>query len=202
VVHIATPAPGSLLTGVTWSGAVDGSVSAAYTNDFRVGSLSVNGNLLAFFFYDQDGLLTNAGDLTITRDAQNGRIDSTALGPIATTETYDAFGQWATRTARADTAELYRAEYTRDALGRITGLLEVVEGDTTEFAYAYDDAGRLIEVETNGSVTATYEYDDNGNRLSVTRPGGTETGTYDDQDRLLSYAGATYGKLPRQVDRA
>jgi RHS repeat-associated protein len=27
----------------------------------------------------------------------------------------------------------------------------------------------------------------------VTRPGGTETGTYDDQDRLLTYGSATYG---------
>jgi RHS repeat-associated protein len=184
---------GSLLTGVTWTGPVSGEVTAEYDNDFRVSALFVNSSFLAAFSYDADGLLQGAGDLGIYRDPLNGRIDSTFLGSVTTGETYDGFGQWATRTARADSTELYRAEYTRDDLGRITGLLEVVEGDTTTFAYEYDDAGRLVEVETNGSVTASYVYDDNGNRLSVTRPGGTETGTYDDQDRLLTYAGATYG---------
>jgi RHS repeat-associated protein len=184
---------GSLLTGVTWTGPVSGEVTAEYDNDFRVSSLFVNSTFLAQFGYDQDGLLVEAGGLGISRDPANGRIDSTFVGDVTTTETYDQFGQWATRTARADTAELYRAEYTRDDLGRITGLLEVIEGDTTVFTYDYDDAGRLVEVETNGSVTATYDYDDNGNRLSVTRPGGTETGTYDDQDRLLTYGSATYG---------
>ena len=37
-----------------------------------------------------------------------------------------------------------------------------------------------------------YSYDSNGNRLSVARPGGTETGTYDDQDRLTTYGTLTY----------
>ncbi|HLB36960.1 MAG TPA: RHS repeat-associated core domain-containing protein [Gemmatimonadales bacterium] len=184
---------GSLLTGVMWSGTVAGDVTAVYDNDFRVTELAVNGSTLATLGYDGDGLLTQAGDLAIQRDALNGRIDSTYLGTVTTGEAYDAFGQWAARTARAGSTELYRAEYTRDALGRITGLLEVVEGDTTLFAYTYDDAGRLIEVRTNGVVTASYVYDDNGNRFSVTRPSGMVTGTYDAQDRLLSYAGATYG---------
>jgi len=184
---------GSLLTGVTWSGPVSGTVTADYDNDFRVAALSINGNPFAFFDYDQDGLLVNAGDLGIYRDGLNGRIDSTFLGTVTTAETYDQFGQWVTRTARAGVTELYRSAYTRDALGRIAGLLEVVEGDTTVFAYDYDAAGRLVEVQTNGVVTASYVYDDNGNRLSVTRPSGVESGTYDDQDRLLSYAGATFG---------
>ena len=184
---------GSLLTGVTWSGTITGDVTASYDNDFRVSELAVNGSPLATFGYDGDGLLTQAGDLLIQRDALNGRIDSTFLGIVTTGETYDQFGQWATRTARAGSTELYRAEHTRDVLGRITGLLEVVEGDTTVFAYDYDEAGRLVVVQADGIVTASYVYDDNGNRLSVTRPSGVETGTYDDQDRLLSYAGATYG---------
>ncbi|HLB36951.1 MAG TPA: RHS repeat-associated core domain-containing protein [Gemmatimonadales bacterium] len=184
---------GSLLTAVTWSGAISGDMTAVYDNDFRVSELAVNGSPLATFGYDGDGLLTQAGDLAIQRDALNGRVNSTFLGVVTTGESYDQFGQWAERTARAGSTELYRAEYTRDALGRITGLVEVAEGDTSVFAYDYDDAGRLIEVQTNGVVTGSYEYDDNGNRLSVTRPSGVETGTYDAQDRLLSYAGATYG---------
>ena len=50
-----------------------------------------------------------------------------------------------------------------------------------------------MEAQTDGVVTASYVYDDNGNRISVTRPSGTESGTYDAQDRLLYYGTATYG---------
>jgi RHS repeat-associated protein len=64
---------------------------------------------------------------------------------------------------------------------------------TTTRAFTYDTAARLATVTTNGTLTASYVYDDNGNRLSVTRPSGIESGTYDAQDRLISYGTATYG---------
>jgi len=82
--------------------------------------------------------------------------------------------------------------YTRDKLGRITQKAETVQGVTTTYDYTYDTIGQLIEVRQNGSVAATYSYDANGNRLSKTGPGINETGTYDEQDRMLSYASATY----------
>jgi len=51
-------------------------------------------------------------------------------------------------------------------------------------------------VEAEGSFRAkpapAYAYDANSNRLSKTSPTGTQTGTYDAQDRLLSYNGASY----------
>ena len=45
----------------------------------------------------------------------------------------------------------------------------------------------------DGVLTATYEYDLNGNRTRLTTPGGTVTGSYDAQDRLLSYGTTSYG---------
>jgi RHS repeat-associated protein len=63
---------------------------------------------------------------------------------------------------------------------------------TTIYGYTYDTAGRLTEVTHNGNTIATYVYDTNGNRVSKTAPGGTVTGSYDDQDRLLTYNGNTY----------
>ncbi len=54
--------------------------------------------------------------------------------------------------------------------------------------YSYDLAGRLASETTNG-VTTTYNYDSNGNRTHIN---GTQTGIYDAQDRLISYAGTTY----------
>jgi YD repeat-containing protein len=69
---------------------------------------------------------------------------------------------------------------------------ETISGTTTTFDYTYDLAGRLKEVKTNGTITATYNYDSNGNRLSVVTPGGTTNGTYDAQDRLTAYGTTTY----------
>ena len=165
---------GSLLEGVTWSGEVAGQVSARYDDNFRVSEMSVNWGNTKFFDYDSDGLLTWAGDLEITRDAQNGRIDSTALSTVTTAESYDSYGQWEERSASTQAGDIYRATYTRDLLGRITALTEVLESDTTMFEFVYDSAGRLEEVETDGVVSAIYEYDSNGNRLSVTRAGGVD----------------------------
>ncbi|MFO1352643.1 MAG: RHS repeat-associated core domain-containing protein [Gammaproteobacteria bacterium] len=85
---------------------------------------------------------------------------------------------------------LYSAQYTRDGLGRISQKVETIGGVTATFGYDYDAAGRLSEVSKNSAVTATYTYDANGNRLSG--PGLATPPTYDDQDRLLAYAGNTY----------
>jgi len=58
-----------------------------------------------------------------------------------------------------------------------------------------------------GTTTASYAYDANGNRLSRTTPSDTETGTYDAQDRLLTYGTKTYayaanGELSTKTDTA
>jgi RHS repeat-associated protein len=74
-------------------------------------------------------------------------------------------------------------------LGRITQKTETQDARTTTFDYAYDLAGRLVEVKQNGVTTATYGYDQNGNRTEVN---GITVGHYDAQDRLISYAGSGY----------
>jgi YD repeat-containing protein len=61
---------------------------------------------------------------------------------------------------------------------------ETIGGLTNTCAYGYDTAGRLTLVGKNGTTTASYAYDANGNRLSRTTSGGTETGTYDGEDRV------------------
>src|SRR5207245_4383798 len=78
-------------------------------------------------------------------------------------------------------------QYTRDKLGRITQKVETFGGSTDTFVYTYDTAGRLTEVNKNGATAGHYTYDSNGNRLSQTDAAGTVNGTYDAQDRLLSY---------------
>ena len=61
---------------------------------------------------------------------------------------------------------------------------------TSTFDYSYDTAGRLIQVQQNGSTTASYTYDSNGNRL--TGPGLSNSPIYDDQDRLIQYGPNSY----------
>lgn len=59
------------------------------------------------------------------------------------------------------------------------------------YDYTYDTAGRLDTVTKDTILQNNYEYDDNSNRTSI--DGGTTTNaTYDDQDRLTTYAGNSY----------
>ena len=195
---------GSLLTDMTWSGAISGSVGYGYDNDFRVNTITVNSANPIAYQYDTDSLLTRAGDLMLTRAPQNGQLTGTTLGSATESYTYNGFGEMSAYTGQISGANQLAFTYTRDKLGRITEKTETIEGATTTTAYVYDAIGQLVEVKQNGNVTATYTYDANGNRLSKTGPGLNETGTYDAQDRMLSYAGATYeytanGELQRKV---
>ncbi|HEX6940998.1 MAG TPA: carboxypeptidase regulatory-like domain-containing protein, partial [Longimicrobiales bacterium] len=187
---------GSLPLSEAWSGEVPGRVDVAYNNDFRVVSQTVNGTSAVTFTYDNDGLLTRAGALTIQRRPDNGLISGTALGSLSTVLGYNGFGELGHLSARFGASELYRAEYTRDDLGRITGLTETVQGVRATLTFAYDSAGRLKEVTRDGVVVEAYRHDANGNRLRATYPTGTLVGTYDAQDRLLSYGGASYTYAP------
>jgi RHS repeat-associated protein len=82
--------------------------------------------------------------------------------------------------------------YTRDTLGRIVTRVETIQGSTTTWEYGYHAAGRLESVTKDGLVASQYAYDANGNRLVKQTPAVHEIGTYDAQDRMLTYAGASY----------
>jgi RHS repeat-associated protein len=183
---------GILPTAVGWSGPVSGSVGVSYDNNFWVTQQTVNGGNAVSFGYDNDGLLTSAGSLSVARDAQNGLMTGSTLGSFATRWTYTGFGELASDTARYSGTVLYRNAYTRDDLGRITAKEEMIDGVTANYAFAYDSIGRLELVTRNGSPVESYAYDANGNRLSFTGPGGTLAGSYDDQDRLFTYGDASY----------
>jgi RHS repeat-associated protein len=196
-ITLAYAYDGGLATGETWSGAVAGSVTRAPDDDFRVAALSVNGGAPVAFQYDADGLLSRAGDLSLTRSAQTGQITATTLGASTETMGYDGFGDLTSYSASQSGSAVYSAAYTRDLLGRLTSQSETTDATTRGLSYAYDPAGRLSEVRRDGVLTASYAYDPNGNRLSVTGPGGTTTATYDAQDRLLQYGAATYTHTPK-----
>jgi len=183
---------GLLKTSTAWTGAVAGSVSYTHDDNFRVTSQSVNGEQTINLDYDPDGVVTSVGDLTLTRDAQNGLLTGTAVGEVSDTLSYNGFAELTDYRATVNDLPIFHQAYTRDSLGRVTQTTETIDGATNAYDYTYDEAGRLTEVKLNGVVSATYTYDSNGNRLTRATPAGTITSTTDAQDHLLSDGTATY----------
>ncbi|GLS04988.1 hypothetical protein GCM10007860_21370 [Chitiniphilus shinanonensis] len=178
---------GALLTGIQHSGPVTGELAFGYDNFFRLKQMTVAGTDIAFG-YDDDGLLTQAGALTVTRDAANGLPTGSTLDQIATSQQYDAYGQIERFTAQHGDSVLFQEQYTRNSVGQIVGKTVSGNGPSKTYGYRYDLAGRLIEVTQNGSVIGQYQYDANGNR---TQANGIAA-SYDAQDRLIAYGNRQY----------
>jgi RHS repeat-associated protein len=183
---------GSLWTSSSWSGAVAGSVERTFNNDFRIVQETVDGGHGVGFAYDADGLLTQAGDLIVSREPTTGQIVSTELGQVATATSYNQFGEPVGHSAAAGGVPVWESSYSRDKRGRITQKTESVGGTTDVYSYTYDLGGRLTRVDKNSNLFAEYSYDANGNRVAANGPFGAATASYDDQDRLLTYGDAVY----------
>lgn len=117
-----------------------------------------------------------------------GRIlpTHTTLGTVATS--HSDYAEPTETSATVGATSVAQTTYTRDKLGRITAKSETWTGTSRNESYQYDQAGRLTSATRNG-VTTTWSYDANGNR---THENGVQVGTYDAQDRLLTYRGAAY----------
>ena len=75
--------------------------------------------------------------------------------------------------------------YDRNPVEQVIG----IRRGTATNTYAYDDAGRLIQIST--TTTRTYAYDAAGNRVSdSSMPGGW---SYDNMNRLTNWPGGGYG---------
>ena len=89
---------------------------------------------------------------------------------------------------RTEGSDLYSEQVTqRDKRGRIVEREETVLGIGRTYRYAYDSVGRLATVFTDDVETSHYDYDPNGDRIARTSLTVSELGTYDAQDRLLTY---------------
>jgi RHS repeat-associated protein len=191
VEHITYSYNGPLPAGSAWSGTVAGSVGRTYNNNFWPVSQSINGANTINFTYDNDGLVTAAGLLTISRSATNGLISGTTLGVVTDNRTYNSFGELMTYTAMVKGVPVYKFNFTRNTDSRITANSESIDGAANSYSYDYDAAGRLDSA-TKNSATDIYSFDTNSNRLSITNSSGTTKATYDAQDRLLTYGSASY----------
>jgi len=182
---------GSMTTGITFTGTVNGSIGLTFDNNFWITSESVNGDTINFT-YDNDGRTKSVGALTITRNIQNGFLTGTALDSIVDNYLYSNFGETTSYNAKVGAAAVLDVQYTRDEIGRITTRTKTIGGTTTVYEYSYDIAGRLVEVKEGGVVVSTYDYDANGNRITAVTKAGTFQGFYDLQDRITKYGDASY----------
>ncbi|MGD1045724.1 MAG: Ig-like domain-containing protein [Bacteroidota bacterium] len=205
---------GTIVKKVTWSGqnsinSVKGNVSFAYNTDLQdsieavipiVGSPDT-----VRYKYDKDGLLTSVGLMKLRYGTDNSLLMSDTVGNIINNYTYDVFGALASKEVKTGATILFRSDYVRDSLSRITEKTENVQGNITKYNYGYDVVGRLVQVKRNDTLTAEYQYDANGNRLAKITLADTARGICDAQDRLLTYSTSKYlytqnGDLTMKVD--
>jgi RHS repeat-associated protein len=185
-----------------------GTVGVVYDNDFRVATQLVNGADSIQFAYDDDGLLVQAGALTLGRNTTNGLLAADTLGPVKSAYQYSTRGELTGYRVKHATTTLFATGYVRDSLGRITQLFDTTQGTPTRWSFVYDSLGRLVKDSVNGAVFHVFTYDANGNRLSYTSGAGTVNYSYDNQDRLLwsrvgtdttHYTYGSNGELKRKI---
>ncbi|MEL7483864.1 MAG: RHS repeat-associated core domain-containing protein, partial [Planctomycetota bacterium] len=173
------------------------------------------------YVHDGDGLITRVdglpaavgsceagapvGSACVTYGTNVARIEAMAVGVLSESWSYSALGELQSYTVEDTSSSpatpVYSLTLERDDLGRITKKTEVEQGGTPIVAqYRYDAGGRLWKVWNDAAddpavdpPDVEYTYDANGNRLSKAVSGTVvETGTYDGQDRVLTYGGWTY----------
>jgi len=175
----------------TWSGEVQGEVEFEYGMDRQVSAFVIEGERFELT-RDRDGLLTDAGDLDITREAATGLEKQTVLGAVRTEAVFNDFEEPVLERAIVNGETIVEVSLERDVSGRIFRKSETIAGETRVLEFDYDAAGNLAEVRQDGNLLARYTYDANGNRRSITTPSEEEIADYDEQGRLVSLGGTTY----------
>ena len=119
---------GPLVVAVAWSGSVTGAVAVTYDPSLRVTRQNVNGADPVNYSYDHDGLLTQAGDLTLTNDPLTGLLTGTKIHGVANHWDFNEFAELTNYSAILSNQVLFSSQYSRDALGRITRKTETIQG--------------------------------------------------------------------------
>jgi RHS repeat-associated protein len=185
---------GKLVTSENLSGALSQSLGYTYNNDFNMNSFSYAGKT-HIYTYDNDGLLTGAGNFTIFRNAQNGLPEVVTGGALNMTRSFNGYGEVKDQAFSISSTTLITCNLIRDNAGRITARTETVEGVTSDYAYTYDAIGRLLTVTRDGALIEEYAYDPVGTRIyenNVLRGISQKAFVYSDEDCLLTAGSTSY----------
>lgn len=166
----------------------------------RLDEETVEGQTVAYGYTGE--LLTTMCAMTAAYVPGTGQLDTTTLGNVETSYTYDGFGDLAGILYEASNSPVYEVTYTRDTSGRVQTKTETRGATTMLRCYEYDASDRLAGVfdaadsaGCTGAQLEAYGYDTNGNRQSVTNSGGSVPAVQivtDDQDRLLQHGVFAY----------
>jgi len=192
---------GPLVTREAWGGTLatplSGEVRHVYGSRLMPTEQTVewdSGSHTVDYAYDADGLLSQAGALTVPgtggRDAGNGLLLATDVGSVTVAYGYSHVGELQSVVAEYEETEVFREVLELDSLGRVLTRTESGLSDSTHvLAYEYSAAGRLRQVKRDGLVVGRYGYDANGNRDTTWLASGAMVlAAADVQDRL-TYAG-------------
>jgi len=177
----------TLVTSESLAGTLNQSLTYAYNNDFNVTTFSYAGSSVNYT-YDNDGLLTGAGNFTITRNSENGLPQSVSDGNLAVNRTFNGYGEVATQSVSVNSAAPLSWNLTRDNSGRITSKTETVNGVSSTYVYTYDTMGRLLTATKDLVPVEEYQYSANGTRIHEhnTLRNVTRDLTYSDEEHLLT----------------
>jgi len=136
---------------------LNGTVLQDYDNNFRVTGRSVNGDTIPFS-YDHDGLLTGAGEMSLTWAAASSLLSGTQLGGVATQHDYNAFGE--------------PVQVTVDGQGIDVVLSQaVVNHPEVQVEFVMPEAGEVringmnLQADAQGHFTGTYTLPQTGDQL-------------------------------------
>ncbi len=185
---------GKLVTAVTRTGTLNQALGFSYNTDFRPVEFTYAG-ATQDYEYDQDGLLTGAGDFTITRNPDNGLPESISDGTLSLARTFNGYGETAGQSMTLGGQSLASRNLEHNDSARIVTKTETVNGTTLDYAYTYDAPGRLLTVTRNNILVEEYQYDQSGARsyeMNTSRGIIGRTFTYSDEDHLLTAGDVSY----------
>lgn len=185
---------GKLVTSEELSGILNQTLGYSYNNDFNLVNLTYAG-ISTSYSYDNDGLMTGAGDFTVTRNAGNGLPESVAGGSLSLIRSFDGYGEVEGQDCNVSGENLSSWNLTRDNNGRIVQKTDTVGGVASDYVYTYDSVGRLLMVTKSGVLVEEYQYGPNGTRIYETNTLRGISGrvfTYSEEDHLLTAGDVTY----------
>ncbi len=184
------------------TGTVNGKITYSHNGFFELTGMKVNNRSEIGYEYDRDGLLTKAGDLSYTRNA-NGLIDQMNMGVVTTKRKYSGAGELSGEISYPSLYWYNTSE--KDSAGRIT-LKSDMEG---KYTYTYNDRGYLSMVfDGKGKMVFGANYDSRGNATSrYSNYNGPVTSRlyYNEQDQLIMQRSFRYeynesGALKKKTD--
>jgi RHS repeat-associated protein len=195
--QIAYSYDGSLLTAQALSGTLNQTLSYTYNNNFNLTGFTYAGATAAYT-YDDDGLLTQASGYTITNNAANGLPEGVYDAVMGLNRSFNGYGEVNSQSVTVNGAPAVSWSVTHNNNGQIITKTETVAGVTANYAYSYDEVGRLTRVEKDGVLVEEYQYNDANPlgirtyEMNVLRGIAGRSLSYNIEDQILSVGSAVY----------